>query len=137
MKKFAALTLLFFCTIVFSATSPAFAHHGVTAKEASAGDMGDMRDFLLHMKEHREPRVTSDEGRVEFRNALRNNNGVWRHGDTYVITVNKSAGGEATDAPFQSGDIILFHGETSWGPERVPERHPGFPETDGHGGRSG
>ena len=73
-----------------------------------------MRNFLLHMKEHREPRVTSDEGRVEFRNALRNNNGVWRHGDTYVITVNKSAGGEATDAPFQSGDIILFHG-----------RHPG------------
>ncbi|MDE0292328.1 MAG: hypothetical protein OXK19_07495 [Candidatus Dadabacteria bacterium] len=114
MKKFAALTLLFFCTIVFSATSPAFAHHGVTAKEASAGDMDDMRNFLLHMKEHREPRVTSDEGRVEFRNALRNNNGVWRHGATYVITVNKSTGGEATDAPFQSGDIILFHG-----------RHPG------------
>ena len=46
MKKFAALTLLFFCIIVFSAIPPAFAHHGVTAREASAGDMRRYEEFL-------------------------------------------------------------------------------------------
>ena len=99
MKKVASVTLFFFCIIVFSAAPPASAHDGINAEEASAGDMEDMKDFLLHLKRHRAQRVTSDEGRIEFRNAMRNNNGVWRHGDTYVITVNKS------------GDIILFHGK--------------------------
>ncbi len=111
MKKVASVTLFFFCIIVFSAAPPASAHDGVTAEEASAGDMEDMRDFLLHLKRHREQRVTSDEGRIEFRNAMRNNNGVWRHGDTYVITVNKSGDGAVTGDSFQSGDIILFHGK--------------------------
>ncbi len=138
MKKFAAITLFFFCVIVFSAAPPVLAHDGVTAEEASAGDMDDMRDFLLHLKRHREQRVTSDEGRIEFRNALRNNNGVWRHGDTYVITVNKSTGGEATGDSFQSGDIILFHGKH---PEALSASLRGLPifeelmtEVEGAGG---
>lgn len=138
MKKFAAITLFFFCVIVFSAAPPVLAHDGVTAEEASAGDMDDMRDFLLHLKRHREQRVTSDEGRIEFRNALRTDNGVWRHGDTYVITVNKSTGGEATGDPFQSGDIILFHGKH---PEALSASLRGLPifeelmnEVEGAGG---
>lgn len=111
MKKVAAVTLFFFCIIAFSATPPASAHDGATAEEASAGNMDDMKNFLLHLKRHRAQRVTSDEGRIEFRNAMRNNNGVWRHDDTYVITVNKSGGGATTGDSFQSGDIILFHGK--------------------------
>lgn len=103
MKKAVALTLFFFCIIVFSDTPPAFAHNGVTAREASAGDMDDMRNFLLHLKEHR-ALVRSGDSQIEFRNALRTNNGVWRHQDTYVITVNKSVSGEE-----ESGDIIFFH----------------------------
>ena len=111
MKKVASVTLFFFCIIVFSAAPPASAHDGINAEEASTGDMEDMKDFLLHLKRHRAQRVTSDEGRIEFRNAMRNNNGVWRHGDTYVITVNKSGDGAVTGDSFQSGDIILFHGK--------------------------
>ena len=106
MKKMAALTLFFFCIIVFSDTPPAFAHNGVTAKEASAGDMDDMKNFLLHLKEHR-ALVRSGDSQIEFRNALRTNNGVWRHQDTYVITVNKR--GEGTGSSAQPGDIIFFH----------------------------
>ncbi len=106
MKKMAAVTLFFLCIIVFSDTPPAFAHNGVTAKEASAGDMDDMRNFLLHLKEHR-ALVRSGDSQIEFRNALRTNNGVWRHGDTYVITVNKR--GEGTGSSGQPGDIIFFH----------------------------
>lgn len=106
MKKMAALTLFFFCIIVFSDTPPAFAHNGVTARDASAGDMDDMRNFLLHLKEHR-ALVRSGDSQIEFRNALRTNNGVWRHGDTYVITVNKR--GEGTGPATEPGDIIFFH----------------------------
>ena len=110
MKKFTALTLFFFCVIVFSATPPVLAHDGVTAREASSGDMDDMKDFLLHLKRHR-ARIMSEDAQREFRNALRNNNGVWRHGDMYVITVNKSGSGEQTDTSVQSGDIVFFHGK--------------------------
>lgn len=106
MKKIAAVTLFFFCIIVFSDTPPALAHNGVTAKEASAGDMDDMRNFLLHLKEHR-ALVRSGDSQIEFRNALRTNNGVWRHGDTYVITVNKRR--EGTGSATEPGDIIFFH----------------------------
>jgi hypothetical protein len=104
MKKVAAAALLFFCIIVFSATPPVLAHDGVTAEEASAGDMEDMRNFLLHLKRHR-TRINTDDGQIEFRNALRTDNGVWRHGDTYVITVNR----EETGTSVQSGDIVFFH----------------------------
>lgn len=103
MKKIAVVTLFFFCIIVFSAAPPAFAHDGVTAEEASAGDMEDMKNFLLHLKEHR-ARISTVDSQIEFRNALRTDNGVWRSGDTYVITVNKSGGGEE-----KSGDTIFFH----------------------------
>lgn len=111
MKKVATVSLFFFCIIVFSAAPPAYAHDGVTAEGASARDMENVRNFLLHLKRHRAQRVASDEGRIEFRNAMRNNNGVWRHGDMYVITVNKSDAAAATGDSFQSGDIILFHGK--------------------------
>ena len=73
------------------------------------GNEGDMKNFLLHLKAHR-ALIDTDDRRIEFRNALRNNNGVWRHGDMYVITVNKSGSGE-TDASVQSGDIVIFHGK--------------------------
>ena len=104
MKKVAAITLFFFCIIVFSAAPPALAHDGATAREASAGDMEKMKDFLLHLKRHR-ARIMDDDSQIEFRNALRTDNGVWRHGDTYVITVNR----EETGTSVQSGDIIFFH----------------------------
>ncbi len=107
MKKIATAVLLFLITIVFSAVPPAFAHDGPDAEDASSGDMDDMRNFLLHLKEHR-GRISSDDSQAEFRNALRTDNGVWRHGDTYVITVNKSGDGEVPSSA-QSGDIIFFH----------------------------
>lgn len=99
MKKAAAVTLFFFCIVVFSAAPPVLAQNEVTAKEASAGDMEDMKKFLLYLKSYRAGIDTVDR-QIEFRNALRTDNGVWRHRDTYVITVN--AGEEA-------GDIIFFH----------------------------
>lgn len=108
MKKVVALALFFFCIVVFSAAPPVLAHDGVTAREASAGDMEDMRNFLLHLKRHR-ARISTDDGQIEFRNALRTDNGVWRDGDTYVITVNKSGSEEQTGTFVQSGDIIFFH----------------------------
>jgi hypothetical protein len=110
MKKVAAAVLFFFCIVVFSATPPAFARHGVTAREASAGDMEDMRKFLLHLAEHRElvrNAASPDDKQIEFRNALRTDNGVWRHGDTYVITVNKR--GEGTGPATEPGDTVFFH----------------------------
>ena len=120
MKKVAALALFFFCVIVFSATLPASAHemYTTTAKEASDANMGSddreaeraMRDFVLHVKEHR-ARAISEDAKREFRNALRNSNGVWRHRDMYVITVNKSGSGEQTGTSAQSGDIVFFHGK--------------------------
>ena len=103
MKKAAAAVLFFFCIIVFSAVPPVLAHDGVTAEEASAGDMEDMRNFLLHLKSHR-ALVKGDDSQIEFRNALRTDNGVWRHGDTYVITVNKEEPGTSA-----AGDTIFFH----------------------------
>ncbi len=118
MKKVAAAALFFFCMFVFATTPPAFTHemYTTTAKEVSDANMGSddreaeraMKDFLLHVKEHRAP-IRSDDSQIEFRNALRNNNGVWRHGDTYVITVNKSGSEEETGTSVQSGDIIFFH----------------------------
>ena len=122
MKKVAALTLFFFCVIVFSATLPASAHdegmHTTTAKEANDANMGSddqeaerlMKDFVLHVKEHR-ARIMNEDAQREFRNALRNSNGVWRHRDMYVITVNKSDGGVQTGTSVQSGDIVFFHGK--------------------------
>ena len=104
MKKFAAITLFFFCIIVFSAAPPALAHDGVNAEVASEGDVEDMRNFLLHLKSHR-ARISTVDRQIEFRNALRTDNGVWRHGDTYVITVNR----EETGTSVQSGDTIFFH----------------------------
>lgn len=114
MKKVAALTLFFFCIIVFSAVSPASAHetHKTTAEEASDANMGSdsqkaeraMKDFLRHLKEHRKL-IKTEDGRIEFRNALRNDNGIWRHGDTYVITVNKSGSRQQAE----SGSTIFFH----------------------------
>lgn len=104
MKKVTTATLFLFCVIVFSAAPPAFAHDGATAETASAGDKDDMEAFLEHLKSHR-AQIDTDDGQIEFRNALRTDNGVWRHGDMYVITVNKSGGGEAAS----SGDIIFFH----------------------------
>ncbi len=110
MKKFAAVILSFFCIVVFSAVPPALAHDGVTAREASAGDMDNMRNFLLHLAEHRElvrNAASPDDRQIEFRNALRTDNGVWRHGDTYVITVNKRGAGTGPAA--EPGDTVFFH----------------------------
>ncbi len=108
MKKVAAVTLFFFCIIVFSAAPPASAHDGVTAERANAGGEEDVKKFLLHLKKHR-ARAISDDRQVEFRNALRTNNGVWRDGDMYVITVNKPGGRQGSGSPVQAGDIIFFH----------------------------
>ncbi len=122
MKKVAALTLFFFCVfiLVFSAARPASAHemYRTTAKEASDANMGSddqeaqraVKDFVQHVKEHR-ARIMSEDAQREFRNALRNSNGVWRHGDMYVITVNKADSGQQTGTSVQSGDIVFFHGK--------------------------
>ena len=113
MKKVAAFTLFFFCVIVFSAALPASAHemYRTTAKEASEMNTeGAVRDFVLHVKEHR-ARIMSEDAQREFRNALRNSNGVWRQGDMYVITVNKVSSGQQTGTSVQSGDIVFFHGK--------------------------
>ncbi len=103
MKKISAVTLFFFCIIVFSVTPPAFAHDGVTAEQAGSGDGADMKNFLLHLRRHQARSMDDDDDRTEFRNAMRTDNGVWRRGDTYVITVNSSGGGVS------AGEVISFH----------------------------
>ena len=113
MKKVVALTLFFSCVIVFSAALPASAHemYTTTAKEASEMNTEQaMKNFVLHVKEHRE-QIRNYDKHADFRNAMRNSNGVWRNRDMYVITVNKTGGGQQTDAPVQSGDIVFFHGK--------------------------
>ena len=111
MKKVTALTLFFFCVIVFSAIPPASAHERTTAQQASERDTeAAMRDFVLHVKEHREQLRNHDE-HAEFRNAMRNSNGVWRHRDMYVIAVNKAGSRQQGDTSVQSGDIVFFHGK--------------------------
>ena len=109
MKK-AAMVTLFSCfmlvlTLVFGNTHSAFAGHGVTAQQASAGDMDDMKNFLLHMKEHLE-QIRNDDEHAEFRNALRTDDGVWKSGTTYIIFVNRKLSGPQT---FEAGEIIDFH----------------------------
>ena len=104
MKKFAAFTLFFFCMIGFSVTPPVSAHDGVNAEEAGAGGMEEMKNFLQHLRRHQAALPADDDDRqIDFRNAMRTDNGVWRHGDTYVITVN------STGAGVSAGEVISFH----------------------------
>ena len=103
MKKFAAVTLFFFCMIGFFATPPVSAHDGVTASQASSGDGEDMKNFLLHLRSHQAALAADDDSQIDFRNAMRTDNGVWRRGDTYVITVNSAGAGVS------AGEVISFH----------------------------
>lgn len=115
MKK-TAMATLFSCsmlvlTVVFGNTHSASAHEGsmytTTAQQASEmGTMEAMRDFLLHMKEHRE-QIRNDDEHSEFRNAMRTDNGVWKYGTTYIITVNTGRVGRT----LQAGEAIGFHAE--------------------------
>ena len=77
--------------IVFGNTYSTFAHDGsmytTTAQQASETDtMEAMMDFVLHVKEHREQLRGYDE-HAKFRNDMRTDNGVWKSGNTYIITV--------------------------------------------------
>ena len=113
------IIMLFSCfiavlAVVFADMRPAFADHGVTAQEASdAQSSGDveaeraMKDFLLNMNEHRE-RIEEDDGHSVFRNALRTDDGVWKSGTTYIITVNTKRRG--LQGEIEAGEIVTFHG---------------------------
>ena len=115
MKKSAKVALLscfiLVLAVVFGTTHSASAHDGsmytTTAQEASTGTMGDMRNFVLHVKEHREELRTYDD-HAEFRNAMRAS-GIWKSGTTYVIVVNKESARGLQ--PVKAGEIISFHAE--------------------------
>jgi hypothetical protein len=78
-----------------------------TAEEASMGTMEDMRNFVLHVKEHRE-QIRSYDEHAEFRNALRTNDGEWKSGATYVIVVNRASRGLLNR---EAGEVISFHAD--------------------------
>ena len=115
MKKSAKVALLscfmLVLAVVFGTTHSASAHDGsmytTTAQEASTGTMEDMRDFVLHVKEHREQLRTYDQ-HAEFRNAMRTDDGTWKSGTTYVITVNRTSMGLQN---LRAGEVISFHAE--------------------------
>ena len=116
MKKAATVTLFscFMLVLVFvlTGTHSASAHDGggmytTTAQQASEGDRDAMRDFVLHVKEHREQIRDYDE-HAEFRNAMRTNDGTWKSGATYVIVVNRASGGLLN---LRAGEVISFHAE--------------------------
>ena len=112
MKKAATITI-FSCfmlvlALVLTGTHSAFADHGVTAQQASEMNTEQaMKDFVLHVKEHREQIRDYDE-EAEFRNAMRANDGVWKSGATYVITVNRASMGLLN---LKAGEVISFHAD--------------------------
>ena len=115
MKK-AATVVLFSCFMLvlaaaFGDTRSASAHegstHATTAQQASEGTMEDMRNFVLHVKEHREQLRDYDE-HAEFRNAMRTDDGTLRSGSTYIITVNRASSGLLN---LRAGEVISFHAE--------------------------
>lgn len=107
-------SLLFFCfmfilVVAFGDTRSTSAHemYTTTAQQASEGTMGDMRNFVLHVKEHREQIRDYDE-HAEFRNAMRTNDGTWKSDTTYVIAVNRRASGFQN---LEAGEVISFHAD--------------------------
>ena len=114
MKK-AATVVLFSCfmlvlAVVFFLPPPIFAHetYSTTARQASEMDTEQaMKDFVLHVKEHREQLRSYDE-HAEFRNALRTDDGVWKSGNTYIIAVNRASMGLQD---LRAGEVISFHAE--------------------------
>ena len=105
------VSMLFSCLIVlavvFGNTHSASAHetYTTTAKEASEMDtMEAMKNFLLHVKEHRE-KIEDDDQTSEFRYAMRTDDGEWNYKDTYVIVVNKK------DNRTEAGGTIFLHAE--------------------------
>lgn len=96
--------------VVFFLPPPIFAHetYSTTARQASEMNTEQaMMDFVLHVKEHREQLRSYDE-HAEFRNAMRTDNGTWKSGTTYVITVNRTSMGLLN---LRAGEVISFHGE--------------------------
>ena len=100
---------IFVLTVVFAGTHPASAHemYTTTAKEASTGTMEDMRNFVLHVKEHREQLRSYDE-HAEFRNGMRTDDGAWKSDTTYVTVVNRASSGLL---PLRAGEVIIFHAD--------------------------
>lgn len=84
--------------VVFADTHPASAHemYTTTAQQArETGTMEAMRDFVLHVKEHREQLRNYDD-HAEFRNVMRTDDGTWKSGNTYIIAVNSGEFGGLT-----------------------------------------
>ena len=100
---------MFVLAVVLADTHPASAQemHTTTAQEASMGTMEDMRNFVLRVKEHRELLRSYDE-HAEFRNAMRNDDGTWKSGNTYVIAVNRKTSGFQN---LEAGEVISFHAD--------------------------
>ena len=113
MKRTTVIALLSCCisvlAVVFADTRSAFADHGEAKpaeQAASAGTEDAMKNFLNYVIEALE-NLSADGARqaaqVEFRNALRANDGVYRHDDTYSIVVNP------TEPDLKAGEVIYFH----------------------------
>ena len=100
---------MFVLAVAFGDIYPASAHEGststTTAQQASMGTMEDMKNFVLHVKEHREL-LRSYDGHAEFRNDMRKDDGTWKSGTTYVIVVNRASSGLLTHG---AGEVISFH----------------------------
>lgn len=100
---------MFVLAVVFADTHPASAHemYTTTAQQArETGTMEAMRDFVLHVKEHREQLRNYDD-HAEFRNVMRTDDGTWKSGNTYIIAVNSGEFGGRTKA----GEVISFHAQ--------------------------
>ncbi len=108
MKKITMFAMLF-CSIsvlavVFADTRSAYADHQMTARQtASDGTRVAMEGFLRHVRDHLRELAPNNAVQVEFRNALRRNDGVYRHDETYSIIVNQAS------SDLKSGELIHFH----------------------------
>lgn len=101
---------MFVLVVAFGDTRSTSAHEMYTTTAQEASEMKTeqaMMDFVLHVKEHRE-QLRSYNGHAEFRNAMRNDDGTWKSGNTYVIVVNRASSGLQD---LKAGEVISFHAE--------------------------
>ena len=108
MKKVSLVTLFSSLLLVFSVvgggTHLAFANTAADAR--SAGTEEAMRAFVVSTKQRWE-RITDPDGHSEFRVAMRTDDGVWKDGDIYIISVNQKI---FLPQILEPGESILFHG---------------------------
>ena len=101
------LSLVLLIIGVFPSLVLAHGDNTATAEAAAGGDQQAMMDFVAHAKEHLD-NAGGINGVVQFRAEMRKDNGTWKSGYTYLITIGQDGSvishGRHTNAMY--GDFI-------------------------------